>query len=238
MSERTREAMADFFDEWSEGYEDRFVVPRLRKHLIDRRMGPLIDSASPGKLFVEVGCGTGASMDLMPCESLGFDIAPGMLRQAAERHTVAMASGTDIPLEDNVADISSTQLVLHHVNFYLGYEGVTRIIRELVRITKPGGIVSILEANAYNPYWYFFMWRHGEDNAKLIRPPRLARTLGELSGGEPSIMYRGFLPEWLPERTVEPAIRIETLLERSPLKYLSANYLLVSTVRKQATVGG
>jgi len=231
MSERTQQAMADFFDDWSEGYVERFTSGVLREHLTRRRMEHLRALARPDQLYVEVGCGTGASMSHMPCRTFGIDIAPGMLHRAhANGLRVALASGTEIPLRDGAADIVSAQLVLHHVNFYLGEDGVRWVIREMIRVAKPGGVVSILEANPYNPYWYYFMRRHGEDNATLIRPARLRQLLGVASGSRPDIIRLGFLPEWTPAPLLRPAALMEPMLERSPLGHLAGNYIAVCRV--------
>jgi ubiquinone/menaquinone biosynthesis C-methylase UbiE len=232
MPERTHESMSNFFDNWSEGYEDRFATPALRSHLVDRRMGPLISLASPSDLFVDIGCGTGASMRLMPSRAVGIDLAPGMLRQARQHFNVAAASGTELPFGADVADIISTQLVLHHVNFYLGIDGVSKVISEMVRVTKPGGTVAILEANPLNPYWRIFMKRHGEDNALLIRPWVLRRILAESSNSEPEILFRGFLPEFLPAWSVSTAIKVEQMFEWLPTKLFAGNYMLIARNNK------
>ncbi len=231
-SERSQGAMAQFFDAWSHDYEDRFAGGRLRRHLIDRRMEPIVSRVGPDDVFVEVGCGTGASMSEVPCVTYGFDMAPSMAEQAHQRgQRVLVASGTHIPLKDNTADIVATQLVLHHVNFYLGYSGVVKILQEMVRITKPGGSIAILEANPWNAYWYFFMWRHGEDNARLIRPGKLLRSIRQACGANPHISYLGFLPEVTPAWAVGAGLRIEKILETLPTKHVAGNYAIVCNVK-------
>jgi ubiquinone/menaquinone biosynthesis C-methylase UbiE len=224
--------MASFFDVRADEYDERYTSPALRRHLTDRRMGRLIRQAREGQLFVDVGCGTGSNILLMPCAGAGLDVSQGMVKEARRKGLRAVvASGTRIPYESGIADFVSTQHVLHHVNFYLGDTGVRETIAEMVRIAKAGAQILVFEANPLNLYWQYQLRRHGEDNARLILPWRLARHLAAATGDKPRIEYHGFIPPWLPDRCLRSATAIEAVLETLPTRFVAAFYALTATVR-------
>lgn len=97
-----------------------------------------------GKTVVDVGCGNGRIGRLIAplCrEYVGCDLSesvyafPSYLK--TNNITLVRASGTNLPLADECADISVCWGVLHHMDE--PFEG----LRELIRITKPGGEILI-----------------------------------------------------------------------------------------------
>jgi ubiquinone/menaquinone biosynthesis C-methylase UbiE len=104
-----------------------------------------------GKVVVDVGCGNGRIGRLVAPSAeryLGLDLSeavfsfPNYLRTANVQ--LCRASGTDLPLKDEIADVTICWGVLHHM------DDPERALGELRRITKPGGeILVFIYSDAY-----------------------------------------------------------------------------------------
>ncbi len=125
--------------------EDKIEDPQVRL---------LIQCIKPKDILVEFGCGGGVVLSRVGClakEATGIDIADLALHRARSRrgqHRVVKADVTKVPLADNYADITYSFEVLEHV-----WDPVA-VIREMVRVTKPGGTVFFTTPNGYtmNPH--------------------------------------------------------------------------------------
>ena len=103
------------------------------------------------KIVVDVGCGNGRIGRLVAPHAkqyLGLDLSeavysfPAYLR--SKNIQLARASGTNLPLNDAVADVTICWGVLHHM------DDPERALNELKRITKPGGeILIFIYSDAY-----------------------------------------------------------------------------------------
>lgn len=99
----------------------------------------------PGQLILDVAGGTGASS--MPLVEAGArvivaDISTGMLEVGRSRHPdveFVWGSATDLPFEDNAFDAVTISFGIRNV------EDVPRALREMYRVTKPGGRLVICE---------------------------------------------------------------------------------------------
>jgi len=113
--------------------------------------GRVIDLASPGagEIVCDVGCGNGMYLAELARRGfagrvLGLDLSVGMLGAARERlGTVAgvgllAADATELPLRDDVADLTLALHMLYHV------PDPSQALRELRRVTRPGGRVIIV----------------------------------------------------------------------------------------------
>jgi ubiquinone/menaquinone biosynthesis C-methylase UbiE len=95
-----------------------------------------------GGVCVEIGCGAGRVTRPMSQtfeKTIGLDVAPAMLKLAAEEAPEAefvQVSGTTIPLADESADAVFTTHVLQHLP---GIEAVAAYLTEAHRILRPGG---------------------------------------------------------------------------------------------------
>ena len=102
----------------------------------------------PGSEVLEVGVGTGLSMEAYPahCEVTGIDLAPDMLERAQERadeggwrhfHLLSMdALNLDFP--DNAFDYVTSFHVISVV------PDPVRMMKEINRVCKPGGKIAII----------------------------------------------------------------------------------------------
>ncbi len=127
--------IADRYDE-SRGGERRgtFMAGVLAPHL------------DPGGVTVELGIGTGivaAAMSAQGYGVVGVDLSPPMLGRAAARvpGRVAVADATSAPLQTGFASGAYVVWVLHVV------DDPAAVVREAVRVVRPGGSVAIVPAN-------------------------------------------------------------------------------------------
>ena len=135
-----------------------------QKILDDRqRIRHLLDFAElpQGLRALDIGTGLGVLAVMLAEEGastvVGVDISPGMLEQAeylrlsnlsaaTERISFRLAPAQELPFSDDSFDLVTCRLVLNHSRT------PERIVREAVRILKPGGILLMAELlSADNP---------------------------------------------------------------------------------------
>jgi ubiquinone/menaquinone biosynthesis C-methylase UbiE len=96
------------------------------------------------QIVADVGCGNGFDLrQIVPqgrCRhAIGLDLSAGMLRSLEDlrqsgRLSLVQADGQRLPLRDESVDVAMAMHMLYHV------PDIQAAIRELRRITKPGGI--------------------------------------------------------------------------------------------------
>ena len=146
---------------------DALTSPTL-KHLRDRWWDESFDAfldetlrPRPGCRILDVGCGAGAAevhlgtARLPGVALVGIDIDVARLREAraiAAVRDVALglvgATAASLPFVDATFDSAFCVAVLQHLA-----EPLTAI-RELARVTKPGGRVAVVEPDNDASYWY------------------------------------------------------------------------------------
>jgi SAM-dependent methyltransferase len=153
------------FDRYSGSYRDqveeavafagagaRFYTEVKAELVVDLARRTLDD---PRRLEVlDAGCGPGETDSFLReafAELSGADVSKGMIEAASERNPWVsyrhFPAGDPLPFEDGTFDLSFAICVFHHV------EPPDRagFMRELVRVTRPEGIVAIFEHNPNNP---------------------------------------------------------------------------------------
>lgn len=114
-----------------------------------------------------------------------------------------------IPVEDNSFDATFSACVFHHIP----HEEHKLWLRELHRVTKPGGLVAIFEHNPLNPLTVKAVNTCPFDiNAKLIVSRQLSRDLTAAGWNAPAVDYHVFFP-----RALAPLRSLEGLLHWLPL---------------------
>jgi ubiquinone/menaquinone biosynthesis C-methylase UbiE len=134
-----------YYDDFSSWYERERSVGYHA--LIDElEIGAVRDLAA-GKRVLEAGCGTGlvlSRLNQVAASAHGFDLSSGMVQRAERRGlSVALGSVTEVPFRDDSFDLVCSFKVLAHV------PQITDALRELVRVTRPGGTLAL---EFYNPW--------------------------------------------------------------------------------------
>jgi SAM-dependent methyltransferase len=133
------------------GAEAEFFVRAKARHLVDLAN----ELGNPGRLEVlDVGCGIGGTDQFLEgrfATLAGVDIASELVKEAAKRNPWAVyrsySEMEPIPHEDQSFDLTFAICVLHHVP----PADRGRFVAEMVRVTRPGGLVAIFEHNPWNP---------------------------------------------------------------------------------------
>ena len=174
---------------------------------------------------LDVGCGVGAFhpyvRDIFG-RLCGVDVSASSIAEARKANPgVEYESYADgvLPHPDAVFDLTIAVCVMHHV---LPAEW-PRFVQELRRVTRPGGLVGVIEHNPFNPLTRLAVARCEFDrDATLLRAGTTERLLAE--GGMRAIGTRFFL--FLPW-TAPLARTVERRCARLPL---GAQYLTFGEV--------
>jgi ubiquinone/menaquinone biosynthesis C-methylase UbiE len=148
-SSGTHDANRAYYDAFSAGYEDHRGEndPGGYHDLLDELESEYVRRYGASRDVLEVGCGTGLVLSRIAKfarSARGVDLSPGMLEKARARGLdVVLGSATALPFEDNQFDVTCSFKVLAHV------PEIEVALKEMVRVTRPGGIVL---AEFYNPY--------------------------------------------------------------------------------------
>ena len=148
-SSGTQDANRAYYDAFSKGYEAHRGDndPGGYHELLDELESEYVKRYGAGRDVLEVGCGTGLVLSRIrrfARSAKGVDLSPGMLEKAQARGLdVVLGSATALPFEDNQFDVTCSFKVLAHV------PEIELALKEMVRVTRPGGIVL---AEFYNPY--------------------------------------------------------------------------------------
>lgn len=132
------------YDIWAHFYDHTMGrgVQRRQQLAIDRM------NIQPGQKILDVGIGTGLSLDLYPrhCKVVGIDISEGMLGKASSRieqydyqfASLAVADALHLPF----ADSSFDHVFVTHVITVVS--DPVRLIEEMRRVCKVGGKIVIV----------------------------------------------------------------------------------------------
>jgi SAM-dependent methyltransferase len=104
--------------------------------------------------FLDVGCGIGDTdrfLEGRVGRLAGVDVAPKMLESARARNPWAeyrdYDAGEPIPFADESFDVCFAVCVFHHIP----RDQRARLVGEMRRVCRPGGLVAIFEHNPLNP---------------------------------------------------------------------------------------
>jgi ubiquinone/menaquinone biosynthesis C-methylase UbiE len=169
-----------------------------------------------GKRVLDIGCGTGGvviSCALRGANAFGFDADGEELKIAKLRMksyrvdniSIFKGDGEHIPFPDNSFDLVTATSVLEHVK---NLEGV---IKEMVRVTKPGGFCCSTTPNPLFPR---------EAHYKVFYVPYLPKSVGKVY-----LRLRGFNPDFF-MRGVEypyPSIyKITTIYRKNGMEVINS----------------
>src|SRR4051794_14092568 len=136
----------------------------LRSHrwrTAENSAGYLLPALVPGTRLLDVGCGPGTitidlAARLVPGEVVGVDRSERVLQDAREAAEAAGAANVTfqvadayaLPFEDGAFDVVHAHQVLQHLT------DPVAALREMRRVTRPGGIVAVRDADYAAMTWY------------------------------------------------------------------------------------
>ncbi len=106
-------------------------------------------NAKKGSKILDVATGTGQQAFAFAKrghEVIGIDLSEAMLNVAKKENKYKnvkfeVADATNLPFEDNSFDISSISFALHEMPLSI----IEKVLKEMVRVTKPKGIIVIAD---------------------------------------------------------------------------------------------
>jgi len=190
----------------------------LLRELIAWRLGP----EKPAML--DVGCGVGSFHPLlrgMVRRLSGIDISSGSIARArADNRDVDYHDfdGRSFPFDNASFDLVTAICVLHHV----ASTERMHFISEMGRVTRPGGLICVIEHNPLNPLTRLAVLRCEFDRDAVLLAAGKAKKLMAAGGlREVGVRYFLLLP-W----EAKPARRVESALSAVPL---GAQYAVFGT---------
>ena len=172
----------------------RSEFDRAAAHFAERTKGrfdemdPVAFSrAAEGDTVVEVGAGTGNFLALfagVAGRRIAVDLTPAMLREARRHEGLDLVAGDGrrLPLRSGSADLAASAQALHHVH------DPTSVVREMRRVTKPGGRVLVVDQVATERYEEALMMTQLElardPSHAMSRPPSAHRMIVRAAGLE------------------------------------------------------
>ena len=127
-------------------YFSEFKVKWLREFYGKEKVDEILDlGAGDGT------CLTYFSQYFPEAKLKGIDVSELSIEEAAAKNItnaeVKAYDGTHIPYSDNQFDVILVATVMHHIRFDLH----PPLMKEALRVLKPGGKIFIVEHNPYNP---------------------------------------------------------------------------------------
>ena len=169
--------VSGMFDQVAAGYDRTNVVMTFGNDALWRAASTRAVDPKPGERVLDLGAGTAsssASLARSGAEVVAADFSPGMLAEGRRRHghlpnlSFVEADATNLPFEDDEFDAVTMSYSLRNV------QDPKKAIRELYRVTKPGGRLLINEFSTPPNALFRVLYRFY--NAQVL--PRVARVAG------------------------------------------------------------
>lgn len=213
---------------------DESLPAHVMEHYIGKRVAYVRDHVPAGSHILDVGCGTGVLAERLLRE--GYDVTGAdpfaamldVMRKRDPRLTTVHAHGQDLPFPDDTFDFTYCVAVMHHV---ADPKDVHDTLTEMVRVTKPGGLVMVWDHNPRNPYWPILMKRVPQDTGaeRLIPEDEIVRGLRAGGATPVEIVTSGLMPDFTPKPLTGLVTGIERVVERTPLlNHLAAHNVILA----------
>ncbi|TDD21054.1 demethylmenaquinone methyltransferase [Nonomuraea diastatica] len=173
--------VAAMFDRTARRYDLVNDVVSLGQVRLWRKAVAAAVDAGPGEIVLDLGAGTGTSTDAftsLGARAIASDFSLGMLRTGVRRHGGNALTGQGVPFvagdalrlpfADDSFDAVTISVALRNVH------DTTRALREMWRVTKPGGRLVILEFSHVTFAPFDLVYR--EYLMKLL--PKVAKVFG------------------------------------------------------------
>lgn len=146
-----------FHERYTHGHHES-VLKSHTWRTIDNSAAYLAPHLSPGASLLDVGCGPGTitvefADRLAPGRVIGLDAAAEVIARADsefQRDNLAFVTGDAyaLPFDDDSFDIAHAHQTLQHV------ADPVRMLREMRRVVKPGGIVAVRDVDYAATIWF------------------------------------------------------------------------------------
>jgi ubiquinone/menaquinone biosynthesis C-methylase UbiE len=122
-----------YYDEISESYDDLHKAEQLRKiAIIKSELGVRKEDS-----LLDVGTGTGFSLEHFDCNKIGIDPSKKLLEKA--RHNVLQDKAEDLPFKDDSFDFVISVTAIHN------FDDIEKGIKEMKRVGRKDFAFSILK---------------------------------------------------------------------------------------------
>jgi SAM-dependent methyltransferase len=206
------------------------LPPHVVRHYLEKRVAFVRGRVpAPGRLL-DVGCGTGLLAQRLSqhgYDVVGLDLSYGMLLQGSAALRYVQGDGAILPFADGAFDGAVTVAALHHI---FEPAKVAATIREMLRVTRPGGSLVIWDHNPLNPYWPFLMRRLPQDDedTRLVPAGEIRRAVAAAGADDVEVVRSGWVPDFTPPWGLGAVQVLEATLERLPLvRTLGAHNVVV-----------
>ena len=196
--------VSGMFDQVARGYDRTNVVMTMGNDALWRAATTRAVAPKPGERILDLGAGTGsssASLARSGAQVIAADFSPGMLAEGRRRHgdirnlSFVQADAENLPFGDDEFDAVTMSYALRNVH------DPKRALRELFRVTAPGGRLVINEFST--PPSRLFRGAYRFYNAQVL--PRVARVAG--TNGDAYDYLGESIREWPDQRALSAWIR-------------------------------
>ncbi len=226
MSEENFDAIAEDYDE--------SLPPHVVQHYLDKRVAYILANCPRGKAL-DVGCGTGVLAGRLA--AAGYDghrprpLAGDARRDGEDRADRDRACAATAPGCPSATTSSTSSRPSRRSTTSPSPRAVHATLKEMARVTRPGGRIVVWDHNPRNPYWRSLMKRVPQDDGTERLIPE-AEVLGGLRAGGAEIISSdqlGLVPEFVPPSMMGAMKRGERLAERTPgLRRLCAHNVVLA----------
>ena len=207
------------------------LPPHVVRHYLLKRVHFVRAQVPPPARLLDVGCGTGLLAQRLAQEGyavVGLDLSYGMLLQGGRRLRYVQGDGAALPFPDASFDATVTVAALHHI---FEPRAVAATIREMLRVTRPGGAAIIWAHSPLNPYWPLLMRRLPQDqeDTRLVPAGEIQRAVWAGGASHVEVVRCGWVPDFVPRWALPLAQRLEGALEATPVvKQFGAHNVVVA----------